>query len=75
MWKHSNRVHLVVKDQGKGFDLTAALEGAGLGLTSMRERTRLMAGEIAIDSKLMHGTTIHVHVPLDSEVDCQKHAV
>jgi signal transduction histidine kinase len=27
MWKHSSHVHLVVKDQGKGFDLSAALEG------------------------------------------------
>src|SRR5215469_1244984 len=75
LWRHSNRINLVVKDQGKGFDLSAALEGTGLGLTSMRERTRLMAGEITIDSRLMHGTTIHVRVPLDSEVDSQKHAV
>ena len=75
MWKRSHNVHLVVKDLGRGFDLSAALEGAGLGLTSMRERARLMAGEITIDSRPMHGTTIHVRVPLDSEVDSQRHAV
>ena len=74
LWEHSNYVHLVVKDLGRGFDPSAALQSAGLGLTSMRERTRLMAGEITIDSRPMHGTTIHVRVPLDSEVDSQKQA-
>ena len=74
LWEHSDYVHLVVQDQGRGFDPSAALQSAGLGLTSMRERTRLMAGEITIDSRPMHGTTIHVRVPLDSEVDSQKQA-
>jgi len=72
LWEHSNYVHLVVKDLGRGFDPSAALQSPGLGLTSMRERTRLMAGEITIDSRPMHGTTIHVRVPVDSEVDSQK---
>ena len=42
----------------------AARQGKGLGLTSMRERVRLINGTIAIDSKPMSGTTIHVRVPL-----------
>jgi len=74
LWGKTNNVHLVVKDLGRGFNPSAALERVGLGLTSMRERVRLMAGEITIDSRPMHGTTIHVRVPLDSEVDSQKKA-
>jgi PAS domain S-box-containing protein len=66
MWEQSHELHLQVKDLGKGFDLLAAMQGAGLGLTSMRERVRLVNGNISIDSKPMRGTTIHVRVPLTS---------
>jgi signal transduction histidine kinase len=40
--------------------------GKGLGLTSMRERVRLVDGTISIESKAMGGTTIHVCIPFDS---------
>ena len=61
----SGEIHLIVRDSGKGFEVQAALQGKGLGLTSMRERVRLMKGTISIESKPMGGTTIHVRVPLD----------
>lgn len=63
----SGEIHLVVRDSGKGFDVKTALQGKGLGLTSMRERVRLVNGTIAIDSQPTVGTTIHVRVPLRSE--------
>jgi PAS domain S-box-containing protein len=59
----SHAVHLVVKDQGVGFNMETALRGKGLGLTSMRERVWLVNGAIDIDSKPMGGTQIHVRVP------------
>ena len=65
--EESGEVHLLISDLGKGFDLEAAMQGKGLGLTSMRERVRLVNGTIAIQSKPMGGTTIHVRVPLASE--------
>jgi signal transduction histidine kinase len=55
-----------VSDSGKGFDVESTMQGKGLGLTSMRERVRLVNGTIAIESKPMHGTTIHVRLPFDS---------
>ncbi len=61
----SGEIHLIVRDSGKGFDVEAALQGKGLGLTSMRERVRLVNGTIEIQSKPMGGTTIHVRVPLE----------
>ena len=63
----SGEIHLIVSDLGKGFDVEAALRGKGLGLTSMRERVRLVNGTISIESKPMAGTTIHVRVPFGSE--------
>ena len=74
LWKQSNEVHLTVKDLGKGFDLSAR-HSTGLGLTSMRERARLVDGEVAIDSTPMGGTTIHARVPLHSEPYAEKRAV
>jgi signal transduction histidine kinase len=61
-----NEIHLTVNDLGRGFDVDTALQGQGLGLTSMRERVRLFNGSIAIQSKPMGGTTIHVRIPLAS---------
>jgi signal transduction histidine kinase len=73
--EHSNEVHLIVRDSGKGFDIEAASQGRGLGLTSMQERVRLMSGTISIESKPVGGTTIHVRVPLGSEQRSQREAV
>ena len=61
--QESGEIHLIVSDRGKGFDMAAAMEARGLGITSMRERVRLVDGTIAIDSKELGGTTIHVRVP------------
>jgi PAS domain S-box-containing protein len=63
----SGEVHLVISDLGRGFDLETAVQGRGLGLTSMQERIRLVNGTIEIQSKPMGGTTVHVRVPLRSE--------
>jgi PAS domain S-box-containing protein len=67
-------VHLVIIDSGRGFDVEEAMQGTGLGLTSMRERVRLMNGTITLDSKPMHGTSIHVRVPFRSD-DASQRAV
>ena len=61
--ERSGQVHLIVDDKGVGFDVETAMKGRGLGLTSMKERVRLVNGTIAIESKPMNGTKIHVCVP------------
>jgi signal transduction histidine kinase len=60
----SAEIHLIISDFGRGFDVEAAKQGAGLGLTSMCERIRMVNGTIAIESKRTGGTSIHVRVPL-----------
>jgi PAS domain S-box-containing protein len=60
----SNEIHLTVRDSGIGFDLEQVLKGRGLGLTSMRERLKLVDGELSIDTKVQHGTTIRAVVSL-----------
>jgi len=70
--EHSNQIHLRVSDSGKGFDVESAMQGKGLGLTSMRERVRLVNGTIAIESRPLGGTTIEVRVPFESQRDSQR---
>ena len=72
--EESDEINLTIRDLGKGFDAEAARTGRGLGLTSMQERVRAVNGKIAIESKPMGGTTIHVRVPLSSENAFQRAA-
>jgi len=65
--EESGEIHAIVSDLGRGFDLHSALQAKGLGLTSMRERVRLVNGKIAIHSEPIAGTTIHVRIPLEPE--------
>jgi signal transduction histidine kinase len=57
---------LEVADDGRGFDTATAMKGHGLGLTSMRERLKLVGGEIAVESAAGRGTTVRASVPLVS---------
>ena len=70
LWGSSGEIHLTVSDLGVGFDTEAAMQGSGLGLTSMRERLRLLDGELSINSQPQHGTTIHARVSHSSSRDC-----
>ncbi|HKF49724.1 MAG TPA: sensor histidine kinase [Terracidiphilus sp.] len=65
LWGTPAEIHLKVTDRGKGFDISAAMRGQGLGLKSMRERVKLMNGHLTIESKPNRGTTIHARVPVD----------
>jgi signal transduction histidine kinase len=73
--REDSEIHLLISDLGRGFDVEAASQGKGLGLTSMRERARLVNGTISIESKPRGGTTIHVRVPLGSEHAAKREAV
>jgi PAS domain S-box-containing protein len=57
---------LVIRDDGRGFELASALNGRGLGLTSMQERLKLVDGELSINSQLKRGTTIRARVPFSA---------
>jgi signal transduction histidine kinase len=60
----SKEIELTVYDSGIGFELDNAFQKQELGLTSMRERLKLVHGELSIESQLRKGTTIHARVPV-----------
>jgi len=59
----SNEVYLTVRDSGVGFDPENVADVHGLGLISMKERLKLVDGQLSIESKPQLGTTILARVP------------
>ena len=57
-------VDLTIRDEGVGFDVDMASLGLGLGLTSMKERLKLVGGELFIESRSTRGTTVLARAPV-----------
>jgi signal transduction histidine kinase len=57
-------LHVLVRDQGVGFNLKELSNKAGLGLRSMGERAHLMGGRFKIHSEPQKGTRIDAWVPI-----------
>lgn len=64
LFANETELMLRVQDQGSGFDPKNGHAQAGLGLSSMEERVRLVQGECSFTSAPGQGTTIEVRVPL-----------
>lgn len=67
--KTESSVFLSVSDDGCGFDIDSGLMTRGLGFTSMRERLRLVGGEMQIHSQPLSGTRIEISVPRTREAE------
>lgn len=66
--RQNNSLVAIVQDQGPGFDLDAVEKSYGqrasLGLQNMRERAKLIDGNLNILSAIGHGTRVTLVVPL-----------
>ena len=60
--REDDRFRLTVTDDGSGFSFEQATSGLGLG--GMRERATLAGGELDIESRTGHGTTVRLEVPV-----------
>lgn len=64
----NDEVCLLIKDDGKGFDVehaqSCALKGESLGLLGMKERVMLAGGCVEIESVPSFGTEVRVRLPL-----------
>lgn len=76
------RIELCISDFGRGFDTEAKRRMTGLGLISMRERLRLVGGQLFVESEPSRGTRIRAQVPLigesepvETQEDAQKSGV
>jgi two-component system sensor histidine kinase DegS len=61
--KKDTRLHVLISDDGIGFDASTTPPGH-YGLRGMRERVLALGGEFYIDSKIGAGTTFSFNLPL-----------
>ena len=61
--RQNGRVAMRITDDGRGFEPGMAASHRGLGLISLDERVRMLAGTLAIESSPHIGTTVSVTVP------------
>lgn len=64
-------IALAIRDDGAGFAVAAtarARVGSSFGLVGMRERARLLGGQLRIVSRPGHGTTVRAVVPLPTDL-------
>jgi signal transduction histidine kinase len=57
-------ISLTVSDFGIGFDVELAMRGRGLGITSMRDRLKLVDGKFTIEPGTPSGTVVRARVPV-----------
>lgn len=66
--REDRTLHVLVRDEGRGFEPRVSLAGeageAGVGLRGIRDRVELFSGTLRIDSAPGKGTTIEITVPL-----------
>jgi signal transduction histidine kinase len=65
--REAGGLSVTIEDGGTGFDPEAPAALAGLGLTSLRERVRLLQGRLTIRSHPGRGTTIAAWAPVEEE--------
>ena len=65
-------MHLLIRDNGKGFDVERALkrvsQGGSVGLLSMQERLRILGGEVSVQSTPGTETVVRIQIPLEVAV-------
>lgn len=62
--RRDTRLHVQISDDGVGFDVSR-VPRERFGLVGMRERARLLGGELAVSSAPGEGTMIDIDVPIE----------
>jgi signal transduction histidine kinase len=60
----NDRLILEVSDNGKGFDTGANYTSSGLGIKNIFGRTRLLHGDMYLNSGFGMGTTYNIEIPI-----------
>lgn len=62
---NSDHLHLVVADDGKGFDIKQIQPGTHYGLRFMQERAELLNGSLIMKSHPDSGTKVEIQIPYE----------
>ena len=70
LWANADSLSVQIEDSGAGFDPTAPLPGGfTTGLSGMRERARLLGGDLTLESAPGQGTHLTAEFPLVGPVE------
>ena len=58
---HGGNFELVVRDDGRGFEVARGVRDSAYGLVGMRERADVIGAHLSIESEPTGGTTVRVH--------------
>jgi signal transduction histidine kinase len=64
VWADAQSLGASIQDDGRGFNVEAALARYSSGLAGMRERSRLLGGRLTIESAAGSGTRLLMELPL-----------
>ena len=67
VWAGSKSLGARIEDEGRGFVVETALRGHSSGLAGMRERCRLLGGQVTIESTPGTGTRLSIELPLPAQ--------
>lgn len=63
--QHEDNMNIIVEDNGKGFDMSAAKRNStGMGLGTIEKRIEHLEGSFTVDSVLGKGTSILIDIPV-----------
>lgn len=62
---NANCLHLIIADNGKGFDNAQPPFGVHYGLKFMRERVELLDGSLSVQSEVGSGTRVEAQIPYE----------
>ena len=66
---HANEINLILEDNGVGFVYNNTALKKHRGLTLIKERLKIIDGEMEVDCSNKNGTTIYVYVPTNTKYE------
>jgi len=69
-----DHLNVIVRDNGKGFDINQQ-KPSSFGLIGMKERVELLEGELSLDTKLGQGTMVSIQVPIAAESAVREYTI
>lgn len=67
LMRHASELHLVVEDDGCGFDTRAA--GVGVGLRSVQARAHYLGGQLEVQSQHGQGTSVSLELRVPAAIE------
>ncbi|MCC4212622.1 ATP-binding protein [Leeuwenhoekiella parthenopeia] len=62
--RNAKEIQVFIHDQGTGFDLNSDTFTSGLGMKTLRERSKLIGSKLSILSQLGKGSTVAISLPV-----------